>query len=1030
MKKISSKRKINKNNLWTLIISGAALIFSICIIAGSIVMIVLLADRPQLNLQDFEQTESSVIYDAKGEEVANLGSVIRKNASYEQLPNCLVDAFVAIEDSRFFQHNGFDLPRFTKAILENLKTLSFGQGGSTFTMQLIKNTYFTNDETGEEASRSGVSGVKRKLQEISLALKLEKYEPKHFIFESYLNKLNYGGTRNIRGIEKASQYYFGKNVSQLNLNEAAFLAGVINAPYYYSPFTQDSDGTFHIEQAQEREEEVLYQMYNHGYISKDEYKLALSVKIEDLLQDPAKNSSNGDNEGIPYQAYVDAVVNEVIDITGMDPYTSSMNIYTYMNKDIQDVMDDIQGQGKDDYVGFPDEFMEAASVCIDNSTGQVVAILGGRSYSKGGELLLNHATEQYKQPGSSIKPILDYALAFENLGWATDHVLVDEPIYMDQSKQNVVFNFNNEYHGDSTLKEALGNSSNSCAIQTLQAVLDKMKYEYVVNYTKSLGYNFNLDNFNIQYAIGGSSCEVTPLQHAAAYSSIFNGGKYIEPHTVSRIEFKNGKSPFSKTYETNQVISEEAAFLTTELMKSNVRSYGGSYNYVKSDDYIVYGKTGTTDWSTAGLDYGIPAGANKDAWLVAATSEYTTVTWIGYEKAVKGQQSYITDNCYYNIRPQARIAHLVLDACYEYGDSKPVEISKPSGISTIAHILGAQSYDKKKGIAIYYSTTDDVYENGLIQKSYGLLKSDLKNCYTYNSETKEITQTPDNATISISGENSPSAFLTLTWPKYGSNGEDDEDSSPNGQEEEKTKTLSIPSGSYSFSYVHKHYFDESWIFGGIEYAADVYVNDNLVEHVTSSDNEKNVNIGDVRNGATIKVDMYYQYESGIATSGKVTKTLNQDVVRNVLTPISTTPSVSTYLSWCEENGVQANFEIINTGSEGLSIIIDNNINVPLTSIPSEGYEINASSTVTSTYKIFIKLTAVKNGNTITITSHPSDAINSDAEWITPDDDENTTYTKNGNILTITVPDDTAISNLHNISVNYGNGLTSSTIIPE
>lgn len=1010
-KKQKPKRKINKTNLWAIIISTMAIIAFICLIVGVAALLILLKDKPTLNLQDFEQTESSVIYDVKNEEIANLGTVIRQNAEYDELPNCVVDAFVSIEDSRFFEHNGFDLPRFTKAILENLKTMSFGQGGSTFTMQLVKNTYFTNDDTGEEASRSGVSGIKRKVQEIALALDLEKYEPKQFIFESYLNKLNYGGTRNIRGIQKAAQYYFNKDVSELNINEAAFLAGVINGPYYYSPFTQDSDGTYHIQEAQDRTEEVLYQMYHHGYISKEEYNLAKSVQIKDLLADP--NTSSGDGQGTPYQAYVDAVVNEVIELTGMDPYTTTMNIYTYMNKDIQSVMDEIQASKEDDYVGFPDEYMEAASVCIDNKTGQVVGILGGRNYSKGGALLLNHATEQYKQPGSSIKPILDYALAFENLGWATDHVLCDQPIYMDSSKLNVVYNFQSQYHGDSTLKEAVGNSSNSCAIQTLQAVIDKMKYEYVVNYAQSLGYDFTLDKFNIQYGIGGSTCEVTPYQHAAAYAAIMNGGKYITPHTVARIEFTNGKSPITTTFETKQVISEEAAYLTTELMKSNVQSYGGSYDYVKSADYTVYGKTGTTDWSTAGLEFGIPAGANKDAWIIAATSEYTTATWVGYEKAVKGQQSYITDNTYYNIRPQARIAHTILDACYKYGGNKPREITKPAGISYITHILGAQSYDPKKGNAIYYSTTEEIYNNGLITKTSGLIKSGLNNCYTYNAEGKGIDQSPEGSSASLSGQNTSSAILSLNWKKLKDNG-----GSSTEKQEEKTTTLTIPSGSVSFTYNHNHYFDDSWIFGGLKYFADVYLNNDKIKTVASDEDSTNLSIGDVRDGGTIKVDFYYGYENGSATSDKATVTIKQKTVTRNIKALSSTADVADYLDWCNSNGITPNISITDDENQEGIIVTCNGANYDYTS-PST---VNATAKFTSTYNVYLKLDyEISSPNVYVFTVDYGNGISGNPTW-TYSDKVKPFVKENGESLTVDLNEDSesTVTKIQ-ITVSYGNG---------
>ena len=323
---IKKKKKINKVNLWATIVSVVAAIGLIGLVVGVVVIFTLLQNKPTLNVSDFDQQESSVIYDSNGEEIANLGTVIRQNVEYEEIPNCVVDAFVAIEDSRYFQHNGFDVPRFTKAILENIRTLSFGQGGSTFTMQLVKNTYFTDDETGTEAARSGARGIRRKVQEIALALELENVKSKQDIFESYVNKLNFGGSNNIRGIQKAAQYYFGKDLSQCGLVEGALLAGVINAPNYYNPF-------YNLEAAQERVTEVLYQMRNHGYISKAEYELAKSVRVEDLLKDPFK--SNEEGEGIPYQAYIDAVVSEVMTLTNLDPYTTTMHIYTYMNRGIQ-----------------------------------------------------------------------------------------------------------------------------------------------------------------------------------------------------------------------------------------------------------------------------------------------------------------------------------------------------------------------------------------------------------------------------------------------------------------------------------------------------------------------------------------------------------------------------------------------------------------------------------------------------------------------------------------------------------------------
>lgn len=1006
LKKIKQpKRNINKLNMWALIVSGIAMFAFVCIIVGILVIAVMLKDKPSLDLKDFEQSESSIIYDNNGEEVANLGTVIRKNVSYNEIPNVVTDAFVAIEDSRFFEHNGFDIPRFTKAIIENIITFDFGQGGSTFTMQLVKNTYFTNDETGQEASRSGMSGVKRKVCEIALALELEKSEPKQFIFESYLNKLNYGGERNIRGIQKAAQYYFGKDVSELNINEAALLAGVINAPNYYNPFNN-------LEAAQERTNTVLYQMYNHGYITKTEYQLAKSVRIEDLLTDP--HASKGEGDGIAFQAYVDAVVNEVIDLTGLDPYTTTMNIYTYMNQDIQRTYDAIQADSikvDDDgeifiqeeieydedgqeieyesYMKYPDDYMEVASICINNSTGEVVAIMGGRNYADGGQLLLNHATEQKKNPGSSIKPILDYALAFENLGWATDHVLTDKPQYMDSSHKNLVYNFSGKYVGDVTLQQAVGDSINTCAIQTLQAVLDKMKYEYVVNYCQSLGYDFNLDKFNVQYGIGGSTCEVTPYQHAAAYAAIMNYGTYNKPHTIKRIEFTNGKAPITPVYSSTQVISDAAAYLTTELMRNNVEHYGGSYSYVKNSDYTVYGKTGTTDWAgSEGAEYGIPAGATRDCWLVAATTEYTTATWVGYEKAVLGQPSYVTDDVYYNIRPQARIAHLALDACYKYGNNKPSTFTKPSGVQSVTHILGTWPYASTKIDGV--NLDESLVTTGLAKSGTVTLVS---------LEAPKITASPSGSSASVPSSGSSSGNVVLEFKKY------PDSNALEVAGDTRNQSLKDSSGNVIIESEGKVLFDYSWIYGPIQYCADItikYANGNTNSYSYVGSNDKAIiSVGDLRDGYDIDVDMYYKYDHASITSSKEHVDVKSDMQYKTLSKL-TSKDLDTVREWCDMYGVTPTINIVDSQTqESLTIKVSGS---DMTNdILSDSQQVPLSSNIECNINVYLKLESspatvtAGSGDSITIT--PYTTLTGDGSWNCRFEDDEITKTEGKLVIT-------------------------------
>ena len=992
--KIKKKRKINAVNLWAIIISMITIVGLVGLVGGIALIISMLSNKPTLNPSDFDQSESSIVYDSKGEEIANLGTVIRQNIDYEEIPNCVVDAFVAIEDSRYFEHNGFDIPRFTKAFIENILSRSFGQGGSTFTMQLVKNTYFVNDETGEEAARSGARGIRRKVQEIALAMELEKAKSKQDIFESYLNKLNFGGSNNIRGIQKAAQYYFSKDLQECNLVEGALLAGVINAPNYYNPF-------YNLEAAQERVKEVLYQMYHHGYISKNEYELAKSVRIEDLLKDPY--SANTEGDGINYQAYIDTVVSEVMSLTNLDPYTTTMHIYTYMNKDIQAQMDRIQAGDMDDYLTYPDDYFEVASVCIKNSTGEVVGVLGGRNYANGGQLLLNHATEQYKQPGSSIKPILDYALAFENLGWATDHVLCDRPMWLDSTNQIMVINDSGKYVGDVTLKQALGQSINTCAIQTLQQVLDLKKYEYVVNYAQSLGYDFALDDFNVQYGVGGSTCEVTPMMHAGAYTAIMNYGVYTKPHTIARIEFTNGKSPITPVYESVQVISDAAAYLTTELMYSNVRDYGGTYSYVKNDTYDVYGKTGTTDYGTSGTEYGIPSGAIKDGWLVAATSEYTTATWVGYEKAAVGQQSYITKDYYYNDRPQGKIAHLILEAAYEYGDQKPTKLTKPSGVTSITHVIGTWPY------AAFTEGMDESL------RTTGMIKSDsVKLVSLANPSVSDLS----DFNIGLDGY-----VLNIKWSKYPDESKLSESSGV------KDISLKSSSGEVIVAATGTNLFDYTKLYGPIKYNADITVSgrNSYTKHVSTGDNSYSERL-DLSPGDKVTVEGYYAFEKGSFTSNK--KSDSKTMTASITFP-SATASLSEVQAWA------SNYSYVNVKEEQNDSLAysDNRFKIEGSdgSVPKPGSSVTLSSNVSFTITYYtpenhsLTISPTTSSDTLIYLTVSYDANSTFKEWKYSPPTGISIEEESKEKLTISVSDASAIKESSSFTVSASTNNTDASI---
>lgn len=923
-----AKRKLNKENVIAIVVSSIALLGLICLFAGIITIMILLKDSPKFELSDFTSQESSIVYDKDGNQIYELGNVIRQNVEYEEIPSVLIDALVAVEDSRFYEHNGFDVPRFTRAFIDNIKTRSFGQGGSTLTMQLVKNTYFVSDEQGQGAAKS----IKRKVQEIALAMKLENYASKREIITNYLNKQNFGGTnQNIRGIQKACQYYFGKDVKDLNLPEAAMLAGVLNSPYTYNPFNQVED------YAQERRDEVLYLMNYHGYISDAEYKLALATRVEDFLVKTTGNS-RGANEGIPYQAYIDYVISEVYEVSGLDPYSTPMHIHTSMDSSIQKLMDNIQAGDVDDYFTYPDDEFEVASICVNNKTGEIVGILGGRNYSDGGALLLNHATDQYKQPGSSIKPILDYVQAFEVLGWSTSHALVDERLTYTGT-EIPISNSTNRYDGEVTLKYAVGMSLNTPAIKTIRELIEKKGNNYLVDYLTDMGFDIDLTDFDEQYGIGGKGLNVSCLQLAGAYAAIMNEGYYTKPHAITKIEFLNEKAPIIPTYDKKKTVSEQSCFLMSDILRSNVE--GGFPNLMgifKNDNYKVYAKTGTTDWGSDGAAYNIPAGSIKDGWVVACTSNYSVATWMGYEKAQKNKISYMTYDVY-NKNIKGKISKLILDETATLYENAPA-IEKPSGISTIRHI-------SKVGLP-YVAPIEGMDEKYIVT---GYINSESQYVNLASPAAVSVENIDEGSTkISMDG-----TTISIKWPDYPKPEqmieEDDDDE-------------------------HKGVlFNYAWVYGGVKYKADVSIfdtNGNEVKSLSyvSDDNSESDNLRDyLQGGYSVKACAYYGFKNQDINSNKACVSgmkISDEITINI-------PSTKSATVLQEALSKYANVEIV-TKSDGSKedgeidlIMITNKEEKNITnymggSIPVHSLDLRGFRVVV--YKERVSITLSKNLDTI------------------------------------------------------------------
>jgi penicillin-binding protein 1A len=636
-----------------------------------------LQDAPTLDPADFIALDSSKVFDAEGALIADVGFQLRENIRFDELPQVTIDAFVAVEDSRFFEHNGFDIPRFIKVIFENLRTRSFAQGGSTFTMQLVKATYFESEES--LAPRTGLEGVNRKIQEIYLALQAERVLEKERILELYLNRINFGVPNNRRGIQTAAQYYFAKDVHELSLVESAMLAGIINAPNFYQPIRR-------VDRATARTHTVLDLMRYHGYISAQELSLARATSLENLLVGAPPRAVEIENIR-PYQAYVDAVIQEVIALTGLNPISTPMRIFTHMNRALQTEVELIL-DGQADSVVWPNEIIQGAIVSVDNQSGAVYAIGGGRFYN--GERLFNRVTDMRRQPGSAAKLILTYPLAFEHLNWSTQHTLYDRPIIY-AGTDVTIRNFDRVYRGVVNLARAVGVSLNIPAIDTLQAVVNQIGSASVVNFLNAIGFTqVTRAQFDLGYGIGGSNFTVSPLQLAGAYATMLNAGLYQQPHTVTRIEFLDGRDPIIFNPSSQRVLSEEAAYLSAALMEQNVTGPYRNFMQLLTRPYEVYAKTGTSDWGDTGLIYNIPAGSAKDKWMAAGTSAITHVVWVGYDRAEADQISYL-DRAQTNLNLPGRINNLLITAS-ERIFGRPTNLVRPATVVEVVHLQGLFPY--------------------------------------------------------------------------------------------------------------------------------------------------------------------------------------------------------------------------------------------------------------------------------------------------------------------------------------------------
>ncbi|MBO6047985.1 MAG: transglycosylase domain-containing protein [Erysipelotrichaceae bacterium] len=596
-------KKRQKSRLTKILLRVAIVLCLVVVAATGAIMVSVVAEIKDFNLDNLSLTTNSTIVNADNEIIYKYGGATGKYVEYKDIPEVMIDAVVAAEDARFFKHNGFDIPRIVKAFFSNLLAGHITAGGSTITQQLVKKTFYP------EAQQT----IKRKVGEIILSIEASGTLSKQKVLELYLNKIYFGKGTNTIGLYAASYYYFDKKPKYLTLPEAALLAGTINSPYSYDPFND-------IDRAQRRRDIILLLMKNHGYIDEAMYQSAKSIPVANILKsNPLRNSTQ-------YAAYTDQVTSEVIERTGFDPNTVPMTIYTYMDTDIQDTINDIASQKS---YRFSDQDMQAGATVMESKTGRIIGILAAKDYQAG---YYSYATEKH-QPGSSIKPVLDYSTAFEYLYWSTGHYVSDDKVKIGNWTPS---NWDKRTHGDVSLYDALGNSWNLAAINALSAVLEKVDIKEVNKYMKGLGYDMDNESLSLAYAIGGWSQGVTTTQQAAAYAAISNGGTYIEPHTVNKVIVNTTGETFNidddLQAEATQAMADSTSFLTRHVMTNVVKKYG-SYTRLNAIGDKIGAKTGTSNHD--GSIKKIPSGSSKDIWMCCFSPDYAWAAWNGYPGSIQ-----------------------------------------------------------------------------------------------------------------------------------------------------------------------------------------------------------------------------------------------------------------------------------------------------------------------------------------------------------------------------------------------------------
>ena len=664
---------------------GLLTFFVICVIAGGGLFAYYVSSVPKLTENKLQSTNSSRIYDGNGSLIADLGSEKRESASTDEIPIILVNAITSIEDKRFFTHRGIDVYRIMGAAINNLRHNST-QGGSTLDQ-------------------------------------MERQYTKQEILTFYVNKVYMGN--GYYGMKTAAKSYFGKELGDLSVAQAALLAGIPQAPTQYNPYANP-------DAAKERRNTVLNEMYEDKNISKEEYEQAKATDVSDGLL-PLTNKAS-------YEPYLDNYIKQVIEQVSTeanaDIYSAGLDVYTNLDPDIQKYIWNVYNSN--DYIAYPDDKFQVASTIIDVTNGHVVAQLGSRHQDENIALGTNQAVQTDRDWGSTMKPITDYAPAIEKRVYTNTGTTVYDTPYNFPGTSTPVYNWDRKYYGSISLTYAIQKSRNVPAVKALQAT----GLEYAQSFLKDLGIEY--PEMFYSNAISSSTTSSDPKygasseKMAAAYAAFANGGTYYKPSYIKSIKFEDGST---KSYDSKGVeaMSPQTAYMMNSMLKQVLTGGTATEAYVPGT--INAGKTGTSSYSDdeyyqVQKESGVYADLIvPDETFVGYNTKYAMAIWTGYEN--RKTPLYGSD---LNIAKQIYgLTSRYLNQMYGAGSK---DFDMPSGV-----------YNNGSYVFLTGSSTSNVY-NGSLGTSSSSSSSDYGKSSDSSSSQDSQQYGPDASTNpSTSGSN-------------------------------------------------------------------------------------------------------------------------------------------------------------------------------------------------------------------------------------------------------------------------------------